>query len=49
MTLEDIGALFGEPVELSFEQALKKEGVNIEHEDEEKAKAEQLESISSAA
>lgn len=27
MTLEDISVVFGDPVELSFEQALSKEGV----------------------
>lgn len=32
MTLEDISVLFGDPVELSFEQALHKEGVRGEGE-----------------
>jgi hypothetical protein len=33
MTLEDISVVFGDPVELSFEQALGKEGVSAEVDD----------------
>ena len=40
MTLEDISVLFGDPVELSFEQALDKEGRD---EIGEKGRAEEVE------
>ena len=43
MTLEDISVLFGDPVELSFEQALSKEGARAGREDGEKTNVEELE------